>query len=71
MDRGHVAHLKERKPAGSNAHISLFGDWDGSKEQMIDPWYDSDLKGFQTCFKQCRRFSEALLDALVAESTSK
>jgi len=66
-DTANMNALARIKPADSTADVRLWGDWDDGK-QIADPYYGG-IGGFETCFEQCQKYSNAFLDALVAKQT--
>lgn len=64
MDEDNIKDLKKLAPKGSTARIELLGKHDPQGQTNIrDPYYDSDLKGFEEVYEQCVRCSNAILDA--------
>ncbi|KAK6620732.1 hypothetical protein RUM43_011027 [Polyplax serrata] len=63
MDEENVRDLTKMAPKSCKAKIELFGEHDPKGEKIIrDPYYDTDLKGFEHVFEQCMRCSKAVLD---------
>ncbi|KAI8092555.1 phosphotyrosine protein phosphatase I superfamily [Halteromyces radiatus] len=64
MDESNLEDLLNKKPAGSKAVISLFGEFDPQGERIIqDPYYGG-IDGFEHNFKQVTRASEGFLKHL-------
>ncbi|ETS59662.1 hypothetical protein PaG_06591 [Moesziomyces aphidis] len=63
MDTNNVRNLKTMAPRGSTARIRLFGDVDDNKP-IADPYYIGGKQGFETTYKQVRRYSEKFLQEL-------
>ncbi|KAJ2391591.1 Low molecular weight phosphotyrosine protein phosphatase [Coemansia sp. RSA 2559] len=65
MDESNLDYLRMAKPAGSKAHVALFGSYsDSAKDAIIrDPYYGGS-KGFVTNFEQVTRCSLGLLKEL-------
>jgi len=64
-DTANMNALDRVKPSDSTAEVKLWGDWDDGKP-IVDPYYGG-MVGFEACFEQCKRYSNAFLDALVAK----
>ncbi|SAL97367.1 hypothetical protein [Absidia glauca] len=64
MDESNLEDLQRKKPAGSKAVVSLFGDFDPQGDRIIrDPYYGA-IDGFEHNFKQVTRASEGFLKHL-------
>ncbi|KAH7104117.1 putative LTP1-protein-tyrosine-phosphatase [Auriculariales sp. MPI-PUGE-AT-0066] len=63
-DKNNLSNLESMKPRGSTAVVRLFGSWDDNKE-IADPYYGG-MNGFERCYQQCVRYSNALLDEITA-----
>lgn len=65
MDEDNMKALRKMAPHNCRAKIELFGEWDPNGKKIIrDPYYDSDLRGFEEVFEQCMRCSKAFLDSI-------
>jgi len=64
-DAANMNALSRITPTDSTADVKLWGYWDDGKP-IADPYYGN-MDGFETCFEQCKRYSNAFLDALVAK----
>ncbi|KAG8851571.1 hypothetical protein FRB91_007727 [Serendipita sp. 411] len=63
-DRSNLSTLERVKPADSTAIVCLFSNWsDGLPIQ--DPYYGG-MDGFEKCFTQCEKYSNALLDHITS-----
>ncbi|PVF92005.1 putative LTP1-protein-tyrosine-phosphatase [Serendipita vermifera] len=61
-DNANLSALERMKPAGATAEVKLFSAWsDGLPIQ--DPYYGG-MSGFEKCFTQCEKYSNALLDVI-------
>ncbi|KZW01996.1 LMWPc-domain-containing protein [Exidia glandulosa HHB12029] len=61
-DKTNLANLERVKPTNATATVRLFGSYDDGKE-IRDPYYGG-MSGFEECYKQCVRYSNALLDEI-------
>ncbi|XP_025834209.1 low molecular weight phosphotyrosine protein phosphatase 1-like [Agrilus planipennis] len=62
MDDENIDDLKRRAPNNPKAQILLLGDFHPEGDRIIrDPYYDSDIKGFEKCYEQCVRCCEEFL----------
>ncbi|CAH1110168.1 unnamed protein product [Psylliodes chrysocephalus] len=62
MDDENISDLTSEAPKKYKAKILLLGDFDPEGDRIIrDPYYDSGSEGFEKCFQQCLRSSEAFL----------
>ncbi|TFK30795.1 phosphotyrosine protein phosphatase [Coprinopsis marcescibilis] len=59
-DENNLKHLQSMKPSNSTATVSLWGSYLDGKP-IPDPYYGR-ASGFDDCFKQCVRLSDAFLD---------
>lgn len=68
MDKSNVDFINRKKPSGrTKAKIFMLGSFDpeaktSGKTNIEDPYYDTDLRGFEKCFQQCMRSCQAFLD---------
>ncbi|KAE8202057.1 hypothetical protein CF328_g2436 [Tilletia controversa] len=67
MDKQNMQNLRKVQPKGSPAVLLMFGEIDDG-EPIQDPYYG--LSGFDEVFKQCTRYSAALLRTLGMNPTS-
>lgn len=67
-DKSNLSNLERMKPADATAEVRLFSYWD-DKNVIADPYYGGQ-DGFDKCFTQCERYSNAFLDA-ITEGGSK
>ncbi|KAE8256408.1 hypothetical protein A4X13_0g2657 [Tilletia indica] len=67
MDKQNVQNLRKVQPKGSRAVLLMFGEVDDG-EPIRDPYYG--LSGFDEVFKQCTRYSAAMLRWLGMNPTS-
>ena len=69
MDQNNLAYLKDMRPAGSGATLSLMLDElpERKGQDVADPWY-GDAADFVTCWDECDRAVRALLDRIAARS---
>ncbi|KAK0545549.1 Low molecular weight phosphotyrosine protein phosphatase [Tilletia horrida] len=67
MDRQNMQNLRRIQPKGSKAILLMFGEVDDG-DPIQDPYYG--LSGFDSTFKQCTRYSAALLRWLGMNPTS-
>lgn len=63
MDQSNMNDINRKKPKGSKAQVLLLGSFDPEGDSIIkDPYYDSDLRGFEKCYQQCFRSCKSFLD---------
>lgn len=63
MDESNINSLEKMAPKPCKAKIELFGKYDPEGVKVVrDPYYDTDLNGFEEVFAQCMRCSKALLE---------
>ncbi|XP_025192373.1 low molecular weight phosphotyrosine protein phosphatase-like isoform X2 [Melanaphis sacchari] len=68
MDKSNVDFINRKKPSdNTRAKILMLGSFDPEAKitgqtNIEDPYYDSDLRGFEKCFQQCMRSCQAFLD---------
>lgn len=63
MDNYNIRDINRKKPANSKAVVQLLGDYfPGRKVIIEDPWYDSDMAGFEECYRQCLASINKFLD---------
>ncbi|KAK0524816.1 Low molecular weight phosphotyrosine protein phosphatase [Tilletia horrida] len=67
MDRQNMQNLRRVQPKGSKAVLLMFGEVDDG-DVIADPYYG--LSGFDAVFKQCTRYSAALIRWLGMNPTS-
>ena len=79
-DKSNLANLERVKPRDSIAVVRLFGSWDDGKEirdpyygGLVRPLQHAGVpkflttclqNGFEECYQQCVRYSNALLDEI-------
>ncbi|CAG9854292.1 unnamed protein product [Phyllotreta striolata] len=65
MDEENISDLNSEAPENPKAKIMLLGDFDPQGERIIrDPYYDNGSEGFEKCYQQCMRSSEAFLNQI-------
>lgn len=72
MDLYHVSTMKRMSKPGSRAKVQLYGEFNdasltGMDDDIADPWYDSDMSGFEECYRQVTYFGEQFLKSLGLE----
>ncbi|XP_012259804.1 low molecular weight phosphotyrosine protein phosphatase 1-like [Athalia rosae] len=63
MDEDNIRELERLRPNNSSAVIELLGSYDPEEERIIrDPYYDTDIQGFEKAYIQCVRSVAAFLE---------
>jgi len=65
-DESNLAALNRTKPKDSTAQVRLFGSYLDDK-QITDPYYGG-ISGFEQCYQQCLKYSNAFLDEVVGKN---
>ncbi|TDL28626.1 phosphotyrosine protein phosphatase [Rickenella mellea] len=62
-DQANLQNLKRVQPEGATAVVRLWGSYEDGMP-IDDPYYGG-ARGFETCYQQCIRYSNAFLDQVV------
>lgn len=65
-DEANLRNLQRMRPRNATAEVRLFGSYDDNR-QIGDPYYGG-LRGFEECYRQCVRYSNAFLDEVVGKT---
>lgn len=71
MDRANLVDIQRRKPPGSKARISLFGEFSVDRKlnkTIKDPYYGQNNAGFDAAYDQCQDFGNGLLEHIRREA---
>lgn len=68
-DKSNLANLERIKPKDTTAVVRLWGSYDDGKS-IDDPYYGG-IDGFEKCYRQCVRYSNAFLDQVVGKEEHK
>ncbi|KAH8099426.1 phosphotyrosine protein phosphatase [Cristinia sonorae] len=66
-DENNLRNLERMKPKDATAEVRLFGSYDDGKA-IADPYYGG-IGGFERCYQQCVRYSNAFLDEVVGKES--
>ncbi|KZT37408.1 LMWPc-domain-containing protein [Sistotremastrum suecicum HHB10207 ss-3] len=65
-DANNVRDLERLKPKDAKATVALWGSFDDGRP-IADPYYGG-IDGFERCYQQCVRYSNAFLDQAFGEA---
>ncbi|KAG1716004.1 hypothetical protein ID866_1169 [Astraeus odoratus] len=65
-DESNLRNLQRIKPSSTTAEVRLWGSYLDNKP-IADPYYGG-IAGFEQCFDQCTRLSNAFLDVVVGKN---
>jgi len=66
-DQMNLENLKRMAPKSSKAKIALFGSFDDN-QPIQDPYYGG-IRGFETTYEQCVRYSNAFFRSVFPASS--
>ncbi|KAG8219692.1 phosphotyrosine protein phosphatase I superfamily [Butyriboletus roseoflavus] len=65
-DESNLRNLMAKKPREGTATVRLWGSYLANKP-ISDPYY-GDIRGFEQCFEDCTKLSNAFLDEVVSKN---
>jgi len=67
-DESNLNVLNRMKPKDATAEVRLFGSYVDNKP-IVDPYYGG-ISGFERCYQQCLKYSNAFLDEVAGKVAS-